>query len=186
MKKGSLLLLVLGITIFATTYANAIPFTSTVQWGGISHDGVDSMEITESFTFSQTVNFSLPAGVINSVILSVTQEEDKDNGSEAWLVTASAGTALGSLSDSSHGWRTDCFTIPLALFTGVSGASWTLQVSLADSKSQVTNSIFIDKAVLSGDFTPQGVANPEPATMLLFGSGMIGLAVFGRKKFLKK
>ena len=31
---------------------------------------------------------------------------------------------------------------------------------------------------------PDGV--PEPATMLLFGSGLIGLGVFGRKKLFKK
>jgi hypothetical protein len=36
------------------------------------------------------------------------------------------------------------------------------------------------------EFQAFGTPIPEPATMLLLGSGLIGLAGYGRKKFFKK
>ena len=44
------------------------------------------------------------------------------------------------------------------------------------------------KEVKQINFSGEGVVNviPEPATMLLLGSGLIGLAAYGRRKFAKK
>ena len=43
------------------------------------------------------------------------------------------------------------------------------------------------KEVKQMNFSGEGVSNvPEPATMLLLGSGLIGLAGYGRKKLLKR
>lgn len=69
----------------------------------------------------------------------------------------------------------------------VDTGNYSYNVGLDNGKLIVTlaslcGDFYIDKAVLNVSYSPATAPVPEPATMLLFGVGMLGVGVFSRKR----
>jgi hypothetical protein len=67
------------------------------------------------------------------------------------------------------------------LFSGVSGNSWTIGFKLDDNTWGDDETLRVDFSTLSGNYNPV----PEPVSMLLFGTGLIGIGGYARRRFKK-
>ncbi len=196
MKKKFLVGLVTGLLIFGLVgLANAIVISPTSVVGNGSYnnlpvisDGVFPSEWTHwqtnttwwvgtspSFTFDYGQSY-----IINDIVLSVdnndTYRVQYSSNNTDWTVLFDLNSSIGEVN-----WGMDT----MATLSGHSEYQWQIDFSSVTAQYLRISAIGGDRYYSVGEFQVDGTPVPEPATMLLFGLGIIGLAGVGRKKLKK-
>lgn len=180
MKKILVILALLWILAF-TGKAEADPWT----WTDVYNPQPDiyfASGIRDSYSFTQDIRdngFNVGADIVYNYSLSISLYDDNDRAAERALINLP-----GVISDGFYNFSFSSNTFGMSL-TGWAklNSSGLLDVSIERISGDF---YFGDSTLTATGWEANPVAAAEPTTLLLLGSGLVGLGLLGRRKFKAK
>ena len=185
MKKVFILLSIIVIILFMAGSVNAIPLNYVEDGSGLVPDNVWSDGELYAFLGigisleggSYSLTFNLSGNVWSTPATAFGWGTDDTIYIEAIL----NGTSIGSTFHNGMAGQNINFSVSLDLNFDIMNSS-SLLINSWSNVSYIGELWEVNNATLAGSYAPV----PEPSTMILLGTGLIGLVGWRRKRFKKR
>jgi hypothetical protein len=177
MKKFLGLLSGLLLVLAVAGSASALSYSITVDLSGYGW-GNDLI----TWSHEAPADFEVPFDIINSASITISYKYiDTSIGEDVWLDDTFIGT-LGTGSISPDYWDSVTFDVSAELYPFANGSLLNFALQVNETKDGHWRDYWFGKSTFDLDYDNGSAPVPEPATMLLFGIGLLGLVGLSRRK----